>query len=598
MSGLGIRLLIATLALVLAGVLTAQAARADLVVNDDAVGPGPAGANCAAPDYATIQAAVNAAPAGSKVLVCAGSYQGATIEKEMTIEGAQAGVDAAERDAPPADESTVSASSGAIFDVSGGRDLIEGFRFLPGGATSGVKFEPGSSEGIIEDNTFSGFTKAVEGVFEKATLRHNLVESSRIGFESNSHPSAGTTVDGNRFVDTSTYDVGFLEGGTGIVVSRNRRNGGPGRFAVLFKSSQAQILENAVSEIGAPALYLGGDDLSPSVLRNSFTGVTDPQAGAISFARDAGFGANRRATIVGNVLTGNQNAITFSGSSAGSVFDIHFNQLVGNAIAGIVSEEGSDAAVDATNNWWGCNAGPGSAGCDAVSGDVDYDPWLILSLSASPTKIYEGTGISRLVADVNHNSSGLVAGSAFPNNVPIEFGTDLGSVLPLEDPTLGGRSGSTLAAGTVLGTAAPTAKLDNQVVSTTVGVVNFPEGAQGKTGEQGKTGAGSVALKRKMSAAFARPTAVVSGEKLTVELRCSGTTAQRCVGKVKIRIDGTFQRAVYAIARRRKAAVTLPGPVPDARPGSDTVRAVAVTAQVSGRPVKTVRKLKLRWATQ
>jgi hypothetical protein len=595
--------LLAVLLAALLSLVLAQAAQAALVVNDDSSGVGPPEANCSAPDFATIQAAVEAAPAGSKVLVCAGTYAGATINKELTLQGPQVGLDARERNTPPSEEAIVSAPSGAIFELSATRDVIDGFRLESAGDATGIQLGQGNSEALIEDNVFSAFAgKAVAGIFEKPTLRHNVVSGSAVGFESNTRAAVGASVDANGFTGTSVYDVAFLKGGTGIVITRNGRSDGGGVFAYLLGASQAQVSDNGVADIEAPAIYLGGGDYGTTIQRNSLTGIDGTSEGAIAIADELGFGANRRATIVGNILSGNLRGITFAESSAGSVFDVHFNRIVGNEIDGLVNFEGSFAAVDATNNWWGCNAGPGSPGCDTVEGAAVYDPWLVLSVSASPTTIYRDTGLTRLLGEVSRNSDGVVAGSSFPNNVGIVFGTDLGSITPPSEVTLGGRASSTLAAGGTLGTAHVTAKLDNQTVTTQVKIVEAPEGApgsNGSAGEPGKSGSsngGTLALKRKMSAAFVRPVASVSGGKLIVVLRCSGTIAQRCVGKVKVRIDGSFHKGIYSIASGRKARVKIPGPVPTQEVGVvQRVRAVAVTAQVSGRPIKTARKLKLRW---
>ena len=42
---------------------------------------------------------------------------------------------------------------------------------------------------------------------------------------------------------------------------------------------------------------------------------------------------------------------------------------------------GPGTTVDATNDWWGCKAGPNQPGCDTATGTVAYTPWLT-SLSA------------------------------------------------------------------------------------------------------------------------------------------------------------------------------------------------------------------------
>jgi parallel beta-helix repeat protein len=68
---------------------------------------------------------------------------------------------------------------------------------------------------------------------------------------------------------------------------------------------------------------------------------------------------------------------------------IHCNNIVGNLPYGVCYQiiyndlhdgmynQNGDEAVDATGNWWGCIEGPGAAGCDLVSGNVIYDPWLL-----------------------------------------------------------------------------------------------------------------------------------------------------------------------------------------------------------------------------
>jgi hypothetical protein len=63
-----------------------------------------------------------------------------------------------------------------------------------------------------------------------------------------------------------------------------------------------------------------------------------------------------------------------------STLEIHFNNIVGNSLYGVLNEGGG--MVDATYNWWGAASGPlhpianpGGTG-NAVSDNVNFKPWL------------------------------------------------------------------------------------------------------------------------------------------------------------------------------------------------------------------------------
>jgi parallel beta-helix repeat protein len=84
--------------------------------------------------------------------------------------------------------------------------------------------------------------------------------------------------------------------------------------------------------------------------------------------------------IIGNDLLDNQ-GLVFSGihldSDSWSTV-IHFNNIVGNVVYGVYNENTLEE-VNATHNWWGDVSGPSGVGYgagDAVSGNVNYDPWL------------------------------------------------------------------------------------------------------------------------------------------------------------------------------------------------------------------------------
>src|SRR6185369_7445770 len=67
------------------------------------------------------------------------------------------------------------------------------------------------------------------------------------------------------------------------------------------------------------------------------------------------------------------------------------------------------------NNWWGCNAGPGNPGCGTVtSAIVDFNPWIVLRSSTTPTTITPG-GTSTASADMTHNSDNAIPVGTLPN---------------------------------------------------------------------------------------------------------------------------------------------------------------------------------------
>ena len=90
----------------------------------------------------------------------------------------------------------------------------------------------------------------------------------------------------------------------------------------------------------------------------------------------------------------------------------------------------SDAAsVDAENNWWGCNEGPGMPGCDTVGDLVDADPWLVLRFDVPPGTLPENDGFT-IFANVTTNSNGAdtSGGGTIPDGTEVLFETDIGSV--------------------------------------------------------------------------------------------------------------------------------------------------------------------------
>jgi hypothetical protein len=159
---------------------------------------------------------------------------------------------------------------------------------------------------------------------------------------------------------------------------------------------------------------------------------------------------------------------------------VRFNRIVGNLAGGIAIIDGYSGVLDAENNWWGCNTGPDTTGCDAVNINIDANPWLTLRLSAAPSSIFVGSHAT-LTADLTVNSNGADTSAAgyLLDGMPIAFSGTLGSVAPASAGTVGGKAQSRYTAGTIPGSASASAQLDNALV--TAPLTLNPRGASATT---------------------------------------------------------------------------------------------------------------------
>lgn len=123
-------------------------------------------------------------------------------------------------------------------------------------------------------------------------------------------------------------------------------------------------------------------------------------------------------------------------------------------------------------------------------------------------------------------------------------------------------------------------------------------GPTGTTGATGKSNASpSLALQRKMTIGFPKKTITVVGGKAKVLVKCSGSTAQRCVGTLTLKIGSARYSVAYSVRKGKKAVAKVPlGADAELLAGSPPpkVTAIARTEQTSGGATKTKRTLRLK----
>lgn len=260
-----------------------------------------------------------------------------------------------------------------------------------------------------------------------ATIRGCLVERFEVGIRVRG--ATNVTIQNNTTWQNTRYGIEITQLSTGALIEQNevRNNGDEGMHIsgpvgadalhvirdnmvhdnvaegiYLLDSDGNTVTMNAVLDQGNAGIYLTGSDrnvITDNTLTNnqielvlgsrendiSRNVISDHQIALIVSGDENMIAANEvsGAGITGVDVDGVNNTFTcnrISSNATGVRFQAGAtpNTLTTNAIAG--NTLGVDAsaigapAIDASDNWWGCETGPGGAGCDIVIGGIDVSP--------------------------------------------------------------------------------------------------------------------------------------------------------------------------------------------------------------------------------
>ncbi len=328
--------------------------------------------------YPTIQAAVNAAPAGGTVRVSAGTYDElVTVNKPLTLLGAQAGVDARSF-ARGRNETVVDGQNfgggnrSSAFDVTANDVTLDGFTVQ--GQTSSNVYGAGIvlaplvagthvTDDVVQDNVV-GLYLANGSAADPAVIRHDV-------FAYNNNPGNNN--------GRGIYSDGGVSGGnlTGVVIDADTFVGNVGdgtsgnpeaavglEAQTAGKQSDIAITNNVMANNGKGLLVYNATDVTFS--GNLVTGSTDAGSAAV---RDEGDVSNL--VIDDNVVLGGAGAAVrvtarFVGPSANVT--VNLNAFAGNAGGGVVVDPGGETGtLDARFNYWGPGTGQAVGAVDASS---------------------------------------------------------------------------------------------------------------------------------------------------------------------------------------------------------------------------------------
>ena len=356
-------------------------------------------------DYATIQGAVNDSGC-TTINVAAGTYnEMVQVNRTVTLNGAQATVDARTRAVPVSSESVVGTGNGA-FQILADNVVIDGFTIQ--GVTNPPNQPPftGLGAGIWTNPGFSG----THGGHQ---IRNNIIRGNIIGIELDNDGMFQTTVQRNLIQNNNASGP---DSGTGIDTNFGLTNAliDSNTFAGNMNSginntsgvNASVIVSN--NEFAANRRAIGWSFATASqITNNNIHNSTDSLTADVRL-----FGGVNGLTITCNDITnGAGRGIRMDeecgGSCPNSNISINTNNIAGNAVAGLVVDSLSYAGVlDAQGNWWGSATGPTIASNPGGSGDkiddqdgvVMYSPFATSPNSCAPdqcpsdpNKILEGT---------------------------------------------------------------------------------------------------------------------------------------------------------------------------------------------------------------
>jgi hypothetical protein len=185
-------------------------------------------------------------------------------------------------------------------------------------------------------------------------------------------------------------------------------------------------------------------------------------------------GPQARLTVTRSSIQGNTTGIAITDSAQAAPAGIHFNVIVANGTG--LNATGSTGAIDAENNWWGCNAGPGAPGCDTINASADANPWLTLRLTRTPGGATAAGGtVFTLTGDIIINSDGQDTSGidTILDGTPVAYAvvSGGGTVAPTSTGTVNGVTTATYTAANACGPATVSATSDDQTVTTAVTIV-------------------------------------------------------------------------------------------------------------------------------
>ena len=280
-----------------------------------------------------------------------------------------------------------------LINPTGSGSTISGFNIIK----DNTKYAPAGIFVMEANNIHIQNNKIQYGIFEVSPIRTSI---------------SGNTIKHGIYLDapTSVHIVSntLCSSENGIVVDvggytiiedntiENNNNAG-----IDVEDSQNTLIEtNLITDNGVNGLWVNNVNYLTIINNNIINNGQD----GINLSNGLCMDQDPINNIISqNNINSNEYGIELSGWLSGNT--IQFNRITNNLDYGLV--DSGSCSVNAEYNWWGNNNAANVLAeiHNTGSGSVTYGPWIVLSISANPSKILV-YGTSTITADLLHDSNG------------------------------------------------------------------------------------------------------------------------------------------------------------------------------------------------
>ncbi len=322
--------------------------------------------------YATIQLAIDAANPGDTISVADGTY-----DEDLTVNTADLTLKSQSGKANTTIQ--LQGNKKPYIDIQAGADDFT----LGGAAGEGFTILSNTGGAVIGFNI--QLTNAPSGV----TISHNTIDTTgdaTMGISIGAAGATGLTITGNNFIaeagDGSIWGPEVVN----IDVSDNTFTGPGGmvsgyaiQFSGVTATSPSIIDGNTITGYGFGILISNGEGTSNLQITNNSVSESKKGISFYEYVQQGHTAGNMTGvTVACNTMKKNTVGLYISAGAhvKADTFVIEYNNFVGNTLYGL--QNNNALVVTAEYNWWGDASGPsgvGSGSGDAVTTNVDYEPW-------------------------------------------------------------------------------------------------------------------------------------------------------------------------------------------------------------------------------